>query len=185
MKQILLTTIAAVLLVGCGPSKAELALIQAAKDGNIKATKQAIADGADVNAEDPFKGLRRTPLHRAAYYGHKEIVVLLIAKGANLNVKDDRGRTPLHWAAYHGRKEIAELLITAGVDVNAEDGGGDTPLDTADNKEISALLREHGGKTADWFKAGESIHIAASEGHIEAVKTHLSCRSFSLALSPE
>ena len=97
MKYLLLTTIAAVLVVGCGPSKAELALIQAAKDGNIKATKQAIADGADVNAEDPFKGLRRTPLHRAAYYGHKEIVVLLIAKGADVNVKNDVGYTPLDW----------------------------------------------------------------------------------------
>ena len=176
MKHLLLTTIAAVLVVGCGPSKAELALIQAAKDGNIKATKQAIADGADVNAEDPFKGLRRTPLHRAAYYGHKEIVVLLIAKGANLNVKDDRGRTPFHWAAYHGHKEIVELLIAEGADVNAQHDVGDTPLDEAiyyKHPETAALLRKHGGKTYHWLNADNSIHSAAKAGHIEAVKQHI------------
>jgi ankyrin repeat protein len=39
--------------------------------------------------------------------------------------------------------------------------------------EIADLLRKHGGKTGDWLKAGDSIHIAAKVGHIEAVKKHL------------
>ena len=47
MKSLLVSIVAAVLLVGCG--NPDGALIQAVKDGNIKATKQAIADGADVN----------------------------------------------------------------------------------------------------------------------------------------
>ena len=40
MKHLLLTTIAAVVLVGCGPNEAELALMDAAKEGNIEAVKQ-------------------------------------------------------------------------------------------------------------------------------------------------
>jgi len=63
MKHLLLTTIAALLLVGCGNPEADRALLDAASEGNIEAAKQAIADGADVNAYDSF-GL--TPLHDAA-----------------------------------------------------------------------------------------------------------------------
>ena len=48
--KLLLTTIAAVLLVGCG--NPDGALFQAVKDINIEAAKQAIADGADVNVKD-------------------------------------------------------------------------------------------------------------------------------------
>ena len=60
MKHLLLTTIAAVVLVGCGPS---VDIHQAAKEGNIEAVKQAIADGADVNAMDVLLGW--TPLDYA------------------------------------------------------------------------------------------------------------------------
>jgi ankyrin repeat protein len=68
-----------------------------------------------------------TPLPFAAGNGHKEIVELLIAEGADVNVKDNNGWTPLHTAT----KEIAELLIAKGVDVNAKDDFGRTPLDFA------------------------------------------------------
>jgi hypothetical protein len=52
MKHLLLTTIAAVVLVGCGDRQdADNALIQATKDGNIEAQKKAIADGADVKCD--------------------------------------------------------------------------------------------------------------------------------------
>ena len=83
MKHLLLTTIAAVLLVGCGPSAYERA-VQAAFSGNIEAVKQAIADGADLNAKHKY-GL--TPLHRAAFRGHEEIADLLIENGADVNAK--------------------------------------------------------------------------------------------------
>ena len=183
MKHILLTTIAAVVLVGCG--NPDGALTQATIDGNIQAAKQAIAAGADVNAKDV---VGRTPLSHAAEAGHKEIAELLIANGADVNAKDKPGWTPLFYAAFSGRTEVAELLIAEGVDVNAKDnlgtlryaasgghkeivelliangadvyakggGNGTTPLDMAirlRRTETIDLLRKHGGKTGEELKA--------------------------------
>ena len=51
MKHLLLTTIATVVLVGCGSS-----VHQAAGTGNIEAVKQHLAAGADVNAKDGIGG---------------------------------------------------------------------------------------------------------------------------------
>ena len=125
MKHILLTTIAAVVLVGCGPSASERALIDAAYAGNVEAVKQHLAAGTDVNAWDKYGS---TPLHKAALKGHKEIVKLLIAKGADVNAKAGNGCTPLHMAALKGHKEIVGLLIAKGADVNAKDKTrGETP----------------------------------------------------------
>ena len=126
MKHLLLTTIAAVVLVGCGTTQQvtvqapDISIQDAAKEGNIKAIKQHIAAGTDVNA------------------------------------KGDAESTPLHWAANGGHKEIAELFIAKGADVNAKDDRGETPLDLAgalSRTETIALLRKHGGKTSEELKA--------------------------------
>jgi ankyrin repeat protein len=95
MKHLLLTTIAAVLVVGCGSQPPDISIHNAAFNGNIEAVKQHIAAGTDVNAKDV---VGTTPLHRATYQGYKEIAELLIAKGADVNAKDDRGGTPLDYA---------------------------------------------------------------------------------------
>ena len=149
MKHLLLTTIAAVVLVGCGKAGnpvADRALIHAANlGGNIEAVKQAIADGADVNAKNN-DGV--TPLLLATTWDYKEIVELLIGEGADVNEWDDIGSTPLLVAARKGHKEIAELLIDNGADVNAKDEIGETPLDYAEG-ETADLLRKHGGKTGE------------------------------------
>jgi hypothetical protein len=71
MKHILIT-IATVVVVGCGPS---VDIHQAAEEGNIEAVKQAIADGADVNAMDVLLGW--TPLD----YAEGEIADLLHKHG--------------------------------------------------------------------------------------------------------
>jgi ankyrin repeat protein len=87
---------------------------------------------------------------------HKEIVELLISKGADVNAKGDDGSIPLGTATLTGRKEIAELLIAEGADVNAKDDDGETPLDRAikmKQTEMADLLRKHGGKTGDELKA--------------------------------
>ena len=78
MKHILLTTIAAVLLVGCGPSVPDISIHDAAESGNIEAVKQAIADGADVNAKLDDG---QTPLDFAESKGHKETAALLRKHG--------------------------------------------------------------------------------------------------------
>jgi ankyrin repeat protein len=154
MKHILLITIAAVLLLGCGPSEAERALFDAVINGDIEAVKQHLTAGTDVNQKDKF---RLTPLHYTGAYGHKEIAELLISKGADVNAKGKNGWTPLHYAARNGHKEVVELLIAEGADVNAKDYGstslfdaanakdddGSTPLHFAaegDRKEIAELL---------------------------------------------
>jgi len=98
MKHLLLTTIAALLLVGCGESQSpepptakapDISIHDAAEEGNVEAVKQHLAAGTDVNL-----GGGATPLHPATYSGHKEIVELLIANGANVNTKA-KGWTPL------------------------------------------------------------------------------------------
>ncbi len=215
MKHLLLTTIAAVVLVGCGESQqsasapktkpepptakaADISIRQAAYDGNIEAVKQAITDGADVNAKNrmgwtPLHQVatkeiaelliaksadvnakdtyNRTPLHRAVEGGRKETAELLIAEGADVNAKDDYGTTPLHQVT---TKEIAQLLIAKDADVNAKDDGGMAPLDfaiTTYNLSISDFLIKHGGVTGK--KPDISIHEAVASRDVLAINYHL------------
>jgi len=154
MKLILITIIAALLVVGCGPPKPpDISIKDAITKGNIEAVKKHIAAGTDVNAKGKSGS---TPLHYAGF-GPKETVELLIDAGADVNAKDGRGKTPLHIAAGGGKMEVVELLIAKGADVNAKAGhAGRTPLDWAiqlDEAETADLLRKHGGKTGAELKA--------------------------------
>ena len=146
MKHLLLTTIAAVVLVGCGTTQQvtvqapDISIQDAAREGNIKAIKQHIAAGTDVNAKGDGES---TPLHWAAYGGHKETAELLIAEGADVNA---------------GWPNIHQQLV--GIDVvlpeNPLDHLRKTPLDVAimrSHTEIADLLRKHGGKTSEELKA--------------------------------
>ena len=169
MKHLLLTTIAAVVLVGCGPN-----IHEAVEAGNIEAVKQAIAAGKDVNSEDECCGV--TPLHYATRWGRKEIAELLIAKGADVNAKAKYGDTPLHGAIYAngtyleetGRKEMIELLIAKGADVNNDKGPsfkGETPLHAAVwnyRKEVVELLIANGADVNAGYKNDHSKKNATS-----------------------
>lgn len=72
---------------------------------------------------------QQTPLHRAAYRGHREVVTMLLERGADPNASDIRGQTPLHHLAMLSTmSDIAEILIAAGANVHATDSNGSTPL---------------------------------------------------------
>ena len=99
---------------------------------------------ADINDRTKVGGA--TPLHRAAYNGHNKLVELLLAKGANVNVKGEEGITPLYLAVFEGHGSTAELLISAGADVNAKNDDGYNSLDIAIERgyeDIVHLLREN------------------------------------------
>merc|ERR1712027_54107 len=54
------------------------------------------------------------PLHRAARYGQKEIVQMLIDQGADPNLTNESGVCPLLLASYYGRKGVGILLVENG-----------------------------------------------------------------------
>ena len=144
MKHLLLTTIAAVALVGCGQSQ------QSAPSSEAKLVEPV------VEVAQPKPPTVKTPdisIHAAARQGKIEAVKQHLTDGVGVNAKSERRRTPLHSAAREGHKEVIELLIAKGADVNAKDDDGTTPLDMADDKETADLLRKHGGKTAKELKA--------------------------------
>ncbi len=61
---------------------------------------------------------RTTPLGAAIGQGDRDIVILLLAHGANMEVPTYDGDTALCLAAYAGNVEIVDVLIAAGADVN-------------------------------------------------------------------
>lgn len=78
------------------------------------------------------------------------MVKLLIAKGADLNTKDQQQRrTSLHYAAENGRITLVELLIAKGANVNAKAKKGVRPLALAGrtgDRDLIELLKRHGAK---------------------------------------
>ena len=78
---------------------------------------------AEYNADVCHCGY--TPLHLAARYGHLEVAILLIRKGARLDERDCTGATPVHVASCHNH---ANLI---GGNLNVKTSNGSTPLHSA------------------------------------------------------
>jgi hypothetical protein len=82
-----------------------------AQRNDIAAVTWLLARGADVNGLWSSGGADVTPLHLAASRGHKEMVNLLLAAGADTKIRDS-----LHegdaagWAEHFQQPEIVRIL---------------------------------------------------------------------------
>jgi len=147
MKHLVLATIAAVLLVGCGESQ------QSAPPSETPPV-EPVAEAAQT--EPPTTKAPDISIHKAAGDGNIEAVKNHLAAGTDVDARDGEDKTPLTQAAWGGHNEITKLLIAKGADVNAMDDDGITPLDFAIVDKISEtadLLRKNGGKTGEELKA--------------------------------
>ncbi len=148
-----------------------------------KETAELLIDaGANVNAKTKRTGetLLFSAAHGAAqgasksYRTYMDLTKMLIAKGANVNVKlksgsmindnepyrDKSGDTVLHqvvrsYSEKHA-SEVAELLITNEAQINEKNIRGQTPLDEAllsQRNKTADFLRQHGAKTGEELNA--------------------------------
>jgi ankyrin repeat protein len=116
--------------------------------GNKETVEALLQAGADVNQQSR-ETMKVTALHSAAAARRPDIVALLLAKGANPNVRAQAGLTVFHAVAVSGQIDVAEMLLTHGGDVNAADDSGKTPRAHAiDSKKdaMVAWLRAHGAR---------------------------------------
>ena len=151
-----------------------LLLLLALELKDIEAARQYIAAGADLNTSDKYGG---TALHLAVWKGQKEAAALLLANGANPNIKERAlGRTALHYAVQVERKELAALLLANGADPNIRDSwSGAAALHYAarsGQKELAALLLANGADPNIQSKPSNrtALHDAASKGRTDIVE---------------
>lgn len=77
--------------------------------GDIETVRRLIALGEDVNQ----KSLGMTPAILAARYNKAEILELLIAHGANLKIRSDKGYTAKKYAELSNATDALEVINAA------------------------------------------------------------------------
>ncbi|XP_046346164.2 ankyrin repeat domain-containing protein 50-like [Haliotis rufescens] len=132
--------------------------------------------GTDINCKDK---IGRTPVMWAAGNGHKEVVELLVSKGAKVSIVDRCGNSILHSAGRGGDVEVVQYVLSHDmVDINGRGSCRRTPVMLAAEKghiAIVKLLVDKGGDMSLVDKRHENIlHLACLCGQIEVVKYVLS-----------
>jgi ankyrin repeat protein len=113
---------------------------------NLPVVKCLLERGADVNLCSRDEK-RLSALHVAVLAGNLEILDYLILAGADLNIRDSKGRSPLCFALDLNKPELAIHLIRRGANVNTPDFEQCTPLHFAvyqDNLECTKCLVQFG-----------------------------------------
>jgi ankyrin repeat protein len=102
-----------------------------AEAGQVGAVLFLLDAGADPNRSRRSGG---PALFGAANNFNVEMVLALLAKGADVNARDGRDRTPIFRVAQYNEPAAAEMirvLAEHGADLNARNGEGQTPLEFA------------------------------------------------------
>jgi ankyrin repeat protein len=119
--------------------------MEAARDGKGDVARLLIERGANVRQASAANGLAMTALHLATAAGSKELVELLVAKGADINARDLEGATPLLWAT-NQQPDTAVLLVKLGANSDIAPKEGDAPRVIAQKRNMAALLEAMGQK---------------------------------------
>ncbi|XP_051637308.1 arf-GAP with coiled-coil, ANK repeat and PH domain-containing protein 2 isoform X4 [Manacus candei] len=120
-----------------------LQLYRAAFEKNLPHMAEALAHGAEVNWVNVEEN-KATPLIQAVRGGSLVTCEFLLQNGANVNIRDMKGRGPLHHATVLGHTGQVCLFLKRGANQHATDEDGKDPLSIAveaANADIVTLLR--------------------------------------------
>jgi ankyrin repeat protein len=131
--------------------------------------------GANINHIGGCKAEIWAPLHIAVQCGAIDVVRMLLALGAETDVRSEIGWSPLHLAVYRNHTGVVRELLKAGADVNTTNLRHDnrTPLHDAvrNANPVSLDLLLQAGATCDVSDASGATPLqyaikgASEEGH--------------------
>jgi ankyrin repeat protein len=116
-----------------------MALIIAAREGEVATVQELLAQGASVHASDT-QGV--TALIAAAYQDQLEVAELLIEAGADVNVKDDTQQSAYLIPTAYGSLDMLKLTLTSGGDVHSKDSYNGTGLIRAADRGHVEIIAE-------------------------------------------
>ena len=202
--KLMLRALVAGLMAGASPFQAQnpprgrgatayTGLHAAAASGSTGEVDDALKEGADINARDPFG---RTPLMVAVYRRDLAVAQALIAAGANVNALEHQSYDTLTIAAVQNDAEMLNLLIKSGgntraitspyagtaliaaahlgnVDAVAALIAGRAPLDHVNRLGMTALIEtivlgdggaRHQSVVSALIAAGADVNLANAQG---------------------
>lgn len=112
--------------------------------GHYDVAEYLVKAGAPINSPAQ-NGLKAAPIHSAASAGHAKIATMLLASGADPNLREQAGYTALHAAAENGDVDTIRALLLGGADLTLASDDGKTALDLAmdsGHEKASLLLSE-------------------------------------------
>ncbi|HEX5474877.1 MAG TPA: ankyrin repeat domain-containing protein [Vicinamibacterales bacterium] len=133
----------------------------------------ALRQSPDAACERSYDGW--TPLHLAAFFGHREAAALLTSHGADLQARSQNSlqNTPLHAAVAGGHVDVSLFLIEQGAGVEVADAGGHTPLHIAAEAGyvpvVEALLARGADPLAVDLEQKTPLARAAARNHDEVI----------------
>lgn len=150
----------------------EINMFEAAAAGKLEVIANLVyerPDSLDGYAPDGF-----TALGLACYFGHHDVALYLVLKGANVNIPSNNGFQvyPLHSACAGNYTQIARMLIDNGSLINIKQQAGATPLHAAaqnGNLELLILLLEHGAEANTRMEGGKLPADLAREKGFEEI----------------
>ncbi|KAF6207665.1 hypothetical protein GE061_016112 [Apolygus lucorum] len=154
-------------------------LLHAARNGDVSRVQEILTiarqgeEVVDINCKGKSKSnLGWTPLHLASYFGHREVVQLLLDHDVDINAVNDVGDTALHKAAFIGREDLVILLLGRNADVNIRNGEGRTARDVGVEDGDTKRLLEAAEKT-DSRRKEEALLSAARNGDLVQISNLL------------
>ncbi|XP_046560779.1 putative ankyrin repeat protein RF_0381 [Haliotis rubra] len=138
----------------------------ACQGGNVKIVDGILTQNiVDVNSND---GEKTTPLLLAAYHGKRDVLVLLIEKGAYISAVDHESKNILHLSCTGGHVDTVKYVLNQSiVDINSKDDEAMTPVMLAASlgkREVFDILLKNGADLSVVDKGGDNILYSAIRG---------------------
>jgi hypothetical protein len=139
----------------------------------------------DINAVDR---IGETALHKAAFIGQADVVAMLLAHGAKVNVALERSGTPLHYAIAQRHEGIAERLIAVTqMDINWRSVRCSPAINLAITENLTGVVRAFLRREDVCLSVSlrrkslwPPLVVAAYAGNIRMLEILLECPRFAL-----